>query len=80
MSEKPNMKSETKVGTDAFFRTEDGLKAVENRGWKCDLGNGEWDHDWKEIHDSSGEVDGWPGDHWTQRECRVCGLIETARE
>jgi len=26
--------------------------------------------------DSSGEVDGGPGDHWTWRECRACGKIE----
>ena len=45
--------------------------------WVCDLGNGQWDHDWQEKHDSSGEVDGGPGDHWTWRECRACGKIET---
>lgn len=46
------------------------------RAWQCDLGNGDWDHDWQEKHDSAGEVDGGPGDHWTWRECRVCGAIE----
>jgi hypothetical protein len=45
--------------------------------WKCDLGNGEWDHDWQEKHDSSGEVDGGSGDHWSWRECQVCGEIES---
>jgi hypothetical protein len=45
-------------------------------GWQCDLGNGEWDHDWIERHDSSGEVDGGPGEHWSWRECRVCGARE----
>ena len=48
--------------------------------WVCDLGNGQWDHDWQEKHDSSGEVDGGPGDHWTWRECRVCGAIETPND
>jgi hypothetical protein len=46
----------------------------------CDLGNGQWDHDWQEKHDSSGEVDGGPGDRWTWRECRVCGAIETPND
>jgi hypothetical protein len=46
------------------------------RAWQCDLGNGEWDHDWQEKHDSSGELDGGPGDHWSWRECRVCGETE----
>lgn len=45
--------------------------------WQCDLGNGEWDHDWKEIHDSSGELGGGPGQQWTYRECRVCGAIDS---
>ena len=44
--------------------------------WQCDLGDGEWDHDWKEKHDDAGEVDGIPGNHWSWRECRVCGAIE----
>lgn len=34
------------------------------------------DHDWQEKHDDSGQVDGGPGDHWSWRECRVCGAIE----
>ena len=46
------------------------------RAWQCNLGNGEWDHDWQEKHDDAGEVDGIPGDHWSWRECRVCGAIE----
>lgn len=53
--------------------------AVEARyaaAWQCDLGNGEWDHDWKEAHESSGELDGGPGDHWTTTECRVCGAVK----
>lgn len=48
-----------------------------DQGWKCDLGNGQWDHDWQEMHDSAGEVDGGPGDHWAWRECRECGAIES---
>jgi hypothetical protein len=50
------------------------------RAWQCDLGNGELDHDWQEKHDSSGELDGGPGDHWSWRECRVCGQIETPND
>jgi hypothetical protein len=50
------------------------------RVWKCDLGNGEWDHDWKETNDDAGQVDGGPGFHWTQRECRVCGEIESPNQ
>ena len=46
------------------------------RVWQCNLGNGQWDHDWQEKHDDSGQVDGGPGDHWSWRECRVCGAIE----
>lgn len=46
------------------------------RAWQCNLGNGQWDHDWQEKHDDAGEVDGIPGDHWSWRECRVCGEIE----
>lgn len=49
------------------------------RTWKCDLGNGQWDHDWKEKHDDAGQVDGGPGDYWSWRECRVCGAIEEAQ-
>lgn len=52
------------------------LDKLRKPAWKCDLGNGEWDHDWEEKHESSGEVDGGPGDHWTWRECKVCGEIE----
>jgi len=43
--------------------------------WQCDLGNGEWDHDWVEKHDDAGEVDGFQGNHWSWLECRVCGAI-----
>lgn len=46
------------------------------RAWQCNLGNGQWDHDWQEKHDDAGQVDGGPGDHWSWRECRVCGAIE----
>lgn len=47
--------------------------------WQCDLGNGEFDHDWVEKHDSAGEVDGGPGNHWSWFECRVCGEVETKK-
>ena len=47
--------------------------------WQCDLGNGEWDHDWQEKTESFGELDGGPGDHWTWHECRVCGKVFDAR-
>lgn len=53
-----------------------GAAGSSARSWKCDMGNGEWDHDWQERHDDAGEVDGIPGDHWSWRECRVCGAIE----
>ena len=46
------------------------------RAWQCNLGNGQWDHDWQEKHDDSGGVDGGPSDQWSWRECRVCGEIE----
>lgn len=45
-------------------------------GWQCDLGDEGMDHDWKEMSDSYGEVDGGSGHHWTWRECRVCGAHE----
>lgn len=45
-------------------------------GWQCDLGDEGYDHDWQEKSDSSGEVDGCPGDHQEWRECRVCGAVE----
>ena len=38
------------------------------------------DHDWQEKHDDAGQVDGGPGDHWTWRECRVCGEIESPND
>lgn len=44
--------------------------------WQCDLGDGEWDHDWKETHESSGELDGAPGEQWSTTECRVCGAVK----
>lgn len=44
--------------------------------WQCDLGNGEWDHDWQEKHDSAGGEGGGPIIEWSWRECRVCGEIE----
>lgn len=47
-------------------------------GWQCDHGDDGIDHDWERKIDSSGEVDGCPGDHWTWRECRACGQIENA--
>lgn len=47
-------------------------------GWQCDHGDEGLDHDWKTVRDSSGEVDGGPGDHWEHRECRACGVIESA--
>ena len=46
------------------------------RAWQCNLGNGQWDHDWQEKHDDAGDVDGIPGDRWSWRECRACGEIE----
>jgi len=42
-------------------------------GWQCDLGDEGMDHDWQEMQDDAGEVDGIPGDRWEWRECRVCG-------
>ena len=48
----------------------------EKTEWECDLGNGEFDHDWEECSDSAGECDGGPGDYWEWRQCRVCGIIE----
>lgn len=49
---------------------------LQSLGWRCDLGNGERDHDWQEIHETSGGVDGGPGDEWTTKTCRVCGFIQ----
>lgn len=42
-------------------------------GWQCDHGDDGMDHDWKDMSDSTGEVDGGPGDQSAWRECRVCG-------
>ena len=55
------------------------LAATAGSAWNCDLGNGEWDHDWAERHDDAGEVDGIPGDQWSWRECGVCGAVETPK-
>lgn len=49
----------------------------EPAGWKCDLGNGEWDHDWRIERETSGECDGGRGDEWTSRVCKVCGINES---
>lgn len=42
--------------------------------WECDLGNGEFDHDWEVIHDWEGDpgVIGGTQDICYLR-CRVCG-------
>lgn len=50
------------------------------KGWQCDLGNGEFDHDWQESHETSGEVDGGRGDEWTTRTCRACGACGVIQE
>lgn len=42
----------------------------------CDLGDGEWDHDWEEKYDDVGECDGHPGQEWRWRECRACGITK----
>lgn len=42
-------------------------------GWQCDHGDEGKDHDWREMEESSGEVDGLHGDHWKWLECRACG-------
>lgn len=41
--------------------------------WTCDNGDGTFDHDLEERHESTGELDGGPGNRWSWRECRVCG-------
>lgn len=48
-------------------------------GWTCEHSDGEIDHDWKHMADSSGEVDGGLGDNWQWRECRVCGKVEDSK-
>lgn len=42
-------------------------------GWQCDHGDDGMDHDWREMEDTAGELDGGRGDRWTWRECRACG-------
>ena len=79
-----NGPDETQCGH-AFEFTYDGVK--ENDFKFCPFCGGAivvkeklCDHDWEEKHDDAGEVDGIPGDHWSWRECRVCGEIEAPNE
>lgn len=60
-----------------LWNSEVNIKAS---SWICDLGNGEWDHHWEEHHDSSGELDGHPGQHWSWRECKECGVRDDEPE
>ncbi len=48
--------------------------------WVCDQGDGTFDHNWKECHDSAGGDRGTPILEWSWRECRVCGAIEGDNE
>jgi len=49
-----------------------GLEA--KPGWQCDLGNGEWDHDWQVIADWYGDPDVINGTaDCSFLRCRVCG-------
>jgi len=45
-------------------------------GWQCDHGDEGMDHDWEESHETSGELDGGPGDEWTTKTCRACGCLQ----
>lgn len=43
-------------------------------GWQCDLGNGEFGHDWRIVEDGDGDPDVVGGTRtWCFRRCRVCG-------
>jgi hypothetical protein len=42
--------------------------------WECDLGNGEFDHDWEYDHDSAG--DGSHTVHFGCKRCTICGHSE----
>lgn len=42
--------------------------------WKCDLGNGEFDHDWAIVHDWMGDPEVINGTRdCSFKRCRVCG-------
>jgi hypothetical protein len=43
-------------------------------GWICDLGNGEFDHDWRYVSDWMGDPDVINGTmDCSYKRCRVCG-------
>ncbi len=49
--------------------------------WQCDLGNGEFDHDWEYKQDTIGDY-GVIGGTYTEcwMECRVCGATKEAND
>lgn len=53
---------------------------VRAQGWKCDLGNGQYDHDWQYRHDWGGDPNVPNGTfecgYWV---CRACGAEDQER-
>lgn len=67
------------TGAEVGLSDSSDLLAVTHTGWQCDLGNGEYDHDWEFHSDTIGDF-GIIGGTYTEQwlECAVCGATKAA--